>query len=214
MNPLLKPFFPLVDFLADVFGEDVEVVLHDVLDINKSVVAIRNNHISEREIGSPATNLVLKVLKEGSADKVDAMTNYQGLSATGKILRSSTFFIRDENQKIIGMLCVNIDNERLIRFRDYLDTLINQTKQEKKVNLVEHLSKTVDLLAIDSIENVIEEYGISPQRMTQAEKVEIIKKLNEAGVFLLKGTVTKVATRLSVSEATVYRYLNGIKKEN
>ncbi len=43
MNPLLKPFFPLVDFLADVFGEDVEVVLHDVLDINKSVVAIRNN---------------------------------------------------------------------------------------------------------------------------------------------------------------------------
>ncbi len=112
------------------------------------------------------------------------------------------------------MLCVNIDNEKLIQFRGYLDTLINQTKQEKKVNPVEHLSKTVDRLAIDSIEGVIETYGIGPERMTQAEKVEIIKKLNEAGVFLLKGTVTKVATRLSVSEATVYRYLNGIKKEN
>ncbi|MCE1157132.1 MAG: PAS domain-containing protein [Spirochaetia bacterium] len=211
MNPLLTPFLPLIDFLADVLGKDVEVVLHDVLDINKSIIAIRNNHISGREIGSPATNLVLKILNDGNSDKVDALTNYQGVSAAGKKLRSSTYFIRDENRKIIGMLCVNFDNERLIQFRDYLDTLINFPQEKKQKNPVEHLSKTVDKLAYDSIEEVIETYGVEPERMTQTEKVEIIEKLNEGGVFLLKGAVSKVATRLNVSEATVYRYLNGIK---
>jgi predicted transcriptional regulator YheO len=99
----------------------------------------------------------------------------------------------------------------LIQFRDYLDTLINFPQEKKQKNPVEHLSKTVDKLAYDSIEEVIETYGVEPERMTQTEKVEIIEKLNEGGVFLLKGAVSKVATRLNVSEATVYRYLNGIK---
>lgn len=211
MNPLLTSFLPLVDFLADILGKDAEVVLHDVLDINKSIIAIRNNHISGREIGSPATNLVLKILKDGDSDKVDSLTNYQGVSAAGKKLRSSTYFIRDEHRKIIGMLCVNFDNEKLIQFRDYLDSLIFFSSEKEQENPVEHLSRTVDKLAYDSIEDVIVAYGVEPERMTQAEKIEVIEKLNEGGVFLLKGTVSKVAARLNVSEATVYRYLNGIK---
>jgi len=211
MNPLLASFLPLVDFLADILGKDAEVVLHDVLDINKSIIAIRNNHISGREVGSPATNLVLKILIDGDSSKVDSLTNYQGVSANGKKLRSSTYFIRNENRKIIGMLCINFDNEKLIQFRDYLDSLIMSSKDKEQENPVEHLSMTVDKLAYDSIEDVIETYGIEPERMTQAEKVEVIQKLNEGGVFLLKGAVSKVANRLNVSEATVYRYLNGIK---
>ena len=67
MNPLLKPYLPLVDFLAVVLGKNTEIVLHDVLDIDKSIIAIGNNHISGRVVGSPATNLVLKILKDGNA---------------------------------------------------------------------------------------------------------------------------------------------------
>lgn len=214
MNPYLKPFLPLVDFLAVVLGKDTEIVLHDVLDIDKSIIAIGNNHISGREVGSPATNLVLKILKDGNAENMHSLTNYKGLSTTGKKLRSSTFFIRDDTQKIIGLLCINIDDEKLVQFRDYLDSVLQTPKQSDKADPVERFSRTVDVLAYDSIENVIEAYGVPPDRMSQSEKIEIIKKLNEGGVFLLKGTVTKVASRLNVSEATVYRYLNGIKKES
>ncbi|WP_238558869.1 helix-turn-helix domain-containing protein [Yersinia pestis] len=39
------------------------------------------------------------------------------------------------------------------------------------------------------------------------EKKEIVKKLNEKGVFLLKGAVAEVAMRLETSEQTIYRYL-------
>ena len=214
MNPLLKPYLPLVDFLAVVLGKNTEIVLHDVLDIDKSIIAIGNNHISGRVVGSPATNLVLKILKDGNAENMHSLTNYKGVSTTGKELRSSTFFIRDDAQKIIGLLCINIDNEKLVQFRDYLDGVLQTPKQPDKANPIEIFSHTVDVLAYDSIENVIKAYGVSINRMSQSEKIEIIKKLNEGGVFLLKGTVTKVASRLNVSEATVYRYLNGIKKES
>ena len=49
----------------------------------------------------------------------------------------------------------------------------------------------------------------APSRLTAREKREVVEELNARGVFLLKGVVTEVARRLSVSEQTVYRYLKG-----
>lgn len=49
MNKKLEPYISLVDFLADYLGSNTEVVLHDMEDWEKSVVAIRNGHISEQQ---------------------------------------------------------------------------------------------------------------------------------------------------------------------
>jgi len=213
MNPYLRSYLPLVDFLAEVLGKDAEIVLHDVLDIKKSVVAIRNSHISGREIGSPATNLVLKILKDGNTEDNDFLANYRGLSAEGKTLKSSTYFIRDEKRRIVGLLCINIDTEKLSQLRAYLDSLVQIPEADCGGKTVERFSQTVENLSADSIESVIEETGIAPERMSPSEKLEIVKKLNDEGVFLLKGAIGKVASRLKVSEATIYRYLNTVKKE-
>lgn len=42
----VREFIPFVDFLADILGPSSEVVLNDLLDLNHSVVAIRNSHIT------------------------------------------------------------------------------------------------------------------------------------------------------------------------
>ena len=207
MNPLLKRVLPAVDFLAEVLGEDAEIVLHDVLDINKSVVAIRNSQVSGRRVGSPATNLVLKVLKDGSTEDRDYLANYRGISASGKTLKSSTYFIRDEDRRIVGLLCVNIDTEKLVQFRSFLDGLIRIPDENADAGTVERFSQTMESLSEDSIETVIGEIGVAPERMSPEEKADIVQKLNDEGVFLLKGSVGKVASRLKVSEPTVYRYI-------
>ena len=216
MNPLLKRVLPAVDFLAEVLGEDAEIVLHDVLDINKSVVAIRNSQVSGRRVGSPATNLVLKVLKDGSTEDRDYLANYRGISAYGKTLKSSTYFIRDEDRRIVGLLCVNIDTEKLVRFRSFLDSLIRIPDGNGDEGTEERFSQTMESLSEDSIEMVIGKIGVAPERMSPEEKADIVQKLNDEGVFLLKGSVGKVASRLKVSEATVYRYLKQYegRKEN
>lgn len=212
VNASLAKYLPLVDFLAEVLGSEAEVVLHDVEDVDRSVVAIRNGHISGRAVGSPATNVVLKIMMEGKGSKIDYLTNYRGVAADGRALRSSTFLLHDDERNLIGILCVNIDTRKFEQFREYLDSLIRPQSEIDASETVEHFANSVEELAFDSIETIVKEAGVSPHRMSQEEKIMIVRKLNEGGVFLLKGAISRVAAKLAVSEPTVYRYLNCVKK--
>ena len=219
IHPQLKSYLPMLDFLAAVMGKDAEIVLHDVSHMDNSVVAIRNGHVSGRGVGAPTTDLALKLIKSGKYGDRDFVANYKGLSAEGKALRSATYFIRDKRKKLIGMLCINIDTSQFERFRDFLNGLIEfpghpvGVDHDEKDTMIENFSNSVEALAFESIYSVLKERNISPERMSQDEKIDIIKELNNSGVFLLKGAVSEVAARLKVSEATIYRYLTKIKKK-
>ena len=211
INAYLKKYIPLVDFLAEVFGDDAEVVLQDVSDFNNSVISIRNNHISGRKLGAPATNLVLKVMNGNFTDK-NYVTNYRGVSAAGKVVRSSTYFIKDDKNVVVGMLCINIDIDKLVQLKNHLDGIL-KLPEEIFEKTTERFSVSAEGLASDSIETILEESGISPERMSQEEKIEVVYKLDKNGVFLVKGSICKVASVLNVSNATIYRYLSKIRRE-
>lgn len=55
--------------------------------------------------------------------------------------------------------------------------------------------------------------GMPLERLTQVEKVAIVRELKNRGVFLMKGTIPPVAELLGCSEATIYRYLSIVNKE-
>ena len=211
INAYLKKYIPLVDFLAEVFGDDAEVVLQDVSDFNNYVISIRNNHISGRKLGAPATNLVLKVMNGNFTDK-NYVTNYRGVSAVGKVVRSSTYFIKDDKNVVVGMLCINIDIDKLVQLKNHLDGIL-KLPEEIFEKTTERFSVSAEGLASDSIETILEESGISPERMSQEEKMEVVYKLDKNGVFLVKGSICKVASVLNVSNATIYRYLSKIRRE-
>lgn len=213
MDAILTSFIPMVEFLASVLGEDTEVVLHDMTDINKSVIAIKNGHISGREVGAPATNLALKVLRDSEYRERDFLSNYKSWSADGKPLRSSTFLIRNEQGEIIGMLCVNSSIERYLQLRDILDSFIQFPKEDQQDKPLERFSHSAEELTFDSIDAVISNEGIPPSRIHKEEKLSVVRKLHNSGIFILKGAVSETADRLMISEASVYRYLNQIKKE-
>lgn len=217
----LAPYIPLVDFIAGIVGPYCEVVLHDMQNLDESIVAIKNEHISGRKLGGPLTDFGLKILKDKCHDKTDFILNYQNKSKDGRSLRSSTFFIKDHDKKLIGMLCINIDLSAPIAAKNFIDTfIIGENKDHisdflpinsfDESNSTENLTKSIDELIYTIIENTINGYAIPPERLSPDEKQDIICKLNEKGVFLLKGAVSKVASHLKVSENTVYRYLNKI----
>ena len=212
MNAQLKKYLPLVDFLAEVLGKNTEAVLLDVEDLDHSIVAIRNGYISGRSVGSPATNVALKLMNEDRYRDCDFFANYRGVSADGRKLRSSTFFLRDDEKNLVGMLCVNIDLRVFDQFRDYINGLIDVPQAPE--DTVEQFSSSIEGMVHESIQNAIKELGVPPTHLCQDERIEIVKKLNANGTFLLKGTISQVAARLCVSEATIYRYLNGIKKKS
>jgi len=53
---------------------------------------------------------------------------------------------------------------------------------------------------------------IPPSRMEKSDKIEIVKELDERGLFMVKGAIDLVASRLDISKFTLYGYLEEIKK--
>lgn len=214
MHKLLENYIGIVEFLGEFLGEDTEVVLHDVVNLEKSIVAIKNNHISGREIGAPATNLVLKILKNKEYKDKNYLSNYKGTSKTGKILKSATYFIKDEQNEVIGMLCINIDIDKMNQLKSFIDKIVmfdEDNNQTSKIS--ETLSQSTKELTFDNIYKVVDNFGIPAERMSQEEKIQIIEELNDKGIFLIKGAVSEAANALKVSEASIYRYLSKIKKK-
>ncbi|ROS60937.1 putative transcriptional regulator YheO [Frigoribacterium sp. PhB160] len=218
------PYLPLMDFLAELLGPRTEIVLHDTSDLGRSIVALTNGHVSGRTVGGPATDLVLKVLQNHEHDDRDYLANYLAESRTGGTFRSSTFFIRDDGGDVVGMLCLNIDDEPLTRARDLLAAITATTGLVKGAGpaavevgpppstVAERLSTTVDELALDGVARIVAAQGVDPHRMTSDEKVSAVREVERAGVFLLKGAVAQVAEALHVSEPTVYRYLKQVRR--
>jgi len=210
---LLNLYIPLVDFIADIIGSHCEVLLHDIVDVENSVIAIRNGYISGRYVGCPLTDLGLKLLENKTYLKQDALVNYRSSTDTGEKLISSTYYIKDDRGELIGMICVNILNSpdhqiNKIPPENPLTTLFsNAVRMDGSEEVTESLSTSLDNVVDAGVKKLIAKYKISPERMSIEEKCAIVQELGENGIFKIKGAITKVATTLKTSESTIYRYL-------
>ncbi|MDF2613354.1 MAG: YheO domain protein [Clostridia bacterium] len=209
-------YIQLVDFLGACFGENTEVVLHSFEDINHSVIAIHNGHISGRKIGAPLTRFALSKLKDKGKDGPPYYLNYLGKSANNISLRSNSFFILDKQGNPRGMLCVNTDVTKYQQAADLLQKLAfipSEKPEEKGNNTIEVFQSTSEDMIQGIINEVTHSAGVAVERLTVDEKVEVVRRLNDEKFFLIKGAVSQVSDMLGVSEATVYRYLSNINKK-
>ena len=206
----------LVGFLGACFGENTEVVLHSFEDINRSVIAIHNGHISGRTIGAPLTSFALSKLKDKGKEGPPYYLNYLGKSKNNQPLRSNSFFILDSKGDPVGMLCINMDVTKYKEAAELLQKLAfipQLMAEEKDSNNVEAFYSSPKDMINAIIDDVTHSAGIPIERLTVDEKMEIVKRLNNEKFFLIKGAVSQVAVMLGISEATVYRYLSNINKK-
>ena len=222
----LEEYKKLTEFLGEVLGSDYEVVLHDLKDPNHSITAIVNGQINGRDVGAPLTNIALSILRDKSYEDKDYRINDCGISASGKMLRSNTFFIKQDG-KLIGMLCINFDDssyqtfsKRIMtlahpqKFLDKISQQVNQSNEKSKVSdsdTTEKYNPSSDSVIRDAIQLELNRIGVSADRLTANERMQIIAALEEQGIFLLKGVVKDVALGLKCSQASVYRYMSQLK---
>ncbi len=209
-------YIQLVDFLGACFGENTEVVLHSFDDINHSVIAIYNGYISGRTIGAPLTRFALSKLKDKGKEGPPYYLNYLGMSENKTPLKSNSFFILDKQGNPRGMLCINTDVTKYQQAADLMQKLafIPSVKSEEKGNNnIEVFQSTPEDMITGLINDVTHSMGVTAERLRVDEKVEVVRRLNDEKFFLIKGAVSQVSAMLSVSEATVYRYLSNINKK-
>ena len=138
----VEQYIPLVEFLGQAMGPNAEIVLHDLDVPDKSIIAIANGHISGRQVGGPVTDFALWFMKQGDASKVPMMTGYRAVNAEGRICRSSSYFIRDEDRDMRGMLCINVDITDLVSIRDAASLLIDGTDRAPDKSLAHFATHT------------------------------------------------------------------------
>lgn len=216
MNPNIKKFITIADFLGEVLGENTEIIIHDLINYEHSIVHIINGHISNRKLGDSITDLVLEfMLTESQGDK-QFICNYNSKTIEDKLLYSSTYFIRDDKNTIVGAMCLNSDYQEVKKSLSFLTSLLPNYVDDKALalnSIKENLHSNPKELAGNKIDQIINQFDITPQRMTTEEKTEVIGALNECGIFNIRGAVPEVATKLNMSEPSVYRYIKKIRNK-
>ncbi len=224
MNKILAQYALVVEFLGKTLGPDYEVALHDLSGGKYSIVAIANGFNSGRQVGSPITGKALEFVTNRTYEKENYQINYMGRVGNDILTRSSTMFIKDDSGKLLGMLCINYNTARCKEAVDKILELFQISPlpgMDAQCNsgLVPHEENAEDF--VDNIEHLIssmlhqlvKDTSTPRDRLTQEEKIEIVRNLNKKGIFLIKGAVSEVASQLYTSEATIYRYLGKINRE-
>ncbi|MFT9076257.1 helix-turn-helix transcriptional regulator, partial [Ethanoligenens sp.] len=201
----------LVEFLGEILGDAYEVVLQDVNPDNMKIVAIANGHVSGRSIGAPMTDLSLQMCSDESWKTKDYEGNYVGVTNDGKVLKSSTFFIKEDG-KLLGMLCINQDTSRFQALSEEVLRLggveiPSMKKQKSALPKIENFSENISELTSHAIRDAMgPENQIPLNHLKQSERIKIVAYLEQRGVFMMRGAVSTVAEQLECSEASIYRY--------
>ena len=196
--------------LAIQFGSSCEIAIHDLKtkDLEKSIVYIENGHVSNRQTGDGPSGIVLETLQSDPSTIHDKLS-YLTKTEDGRILKSSTFYIRDDDGSISYIFSLNYDItaftaaitaiQSLIATKDNLPDLTGDSPRQ----ITHNVNELLDLL----IEQAVAKVGKPVAMMNKDDKVAVVQYLDHAGAFLIAKSGDKVSSYLGISKFTLYSYM-------
>ena len=196
--------------LAIQFGSSCEIAIHDLKtkDLEKSIVYIENGHVSNRQTGDGPSGIVLETLQSDPSTIHDKLS-YLTKTEDGRILKSSTFYIRDDDGSISYIFSLNYDItaftaastaiQSLIATKDKLPDLTGDSPRQ----ITHNVNELLDLL----IEQAVAKVGKPVAMMNKDDKVAVVQYLDHAGAFLITKSGDKVSSYLGISKFTLYSYM-------
>ena len=196
--------------LAIQFGSSCEIAIHDLKtkDLEKSIVYIENGHVSNRQTGDGPSGIVLETLQSDPSTIHDKLS-YLIKTEDGRILKSSTFYIRDDDGSISYIFSLNYDItaftaastaiQSLVATKDNLPDLTGDSPRQ----ITHNVNELLDLL----IEQAVAKVGKPVAMMNKDDKVAVVQYLDHAGAFLITKSGDKVSSYLGISKFTLYSYM-------
>ena len=207
---ILESYIPVLEGLADYLSDCYEFALHSLEDYEHSVICIINGHHTGRTVGAPITDLALRMLDEISRGHEGHIV-YFGRNAKGEPLKSSTIAIHGENDRIIGLLCVNM------YLNAPLSDLLAALSPGYGANFAGGVPESFAQNSTDLIRTALEEErqrvlnddGIPPSNKNKM----IVEGLYARGIFRLKEAVVTVADLMGISKNTIYMHIRNYKSK-
>jgi len=206
---LVDLYTRLAKGVAAQFGPNCEVVIHDIQskDYEHSIIAIENGHVTGRHVGDGPSHIVLEALQHSTEQQEDRLA-YLTKTKDGKILKSSTIYIRDDDDRIIGVFAINFDITLMLSMEDQFKAFTGTSQEVAEKDTV---SVNVAELLDELIEQSVHSIGKPAALMNKDDKVQVVRLLNDAGAFLITKSGPKICQYLGISKYTLYSYLDEIK---
>lgn len=206
MQQLLPVLIPVMQALAVTVGPQCELVLHDLTrHPDHTIVAIENGAVTGRGIGGPSTNLGLELIRNGSSGEDEY--GYQTRTRDGRELRSSSVYFRDRSGTLIGSLCINLDLTPYQAAQRSVDQLMPPREAISAVR-DETFASDINEVLEKLIDTALAGTGKAVPMMERADKIEVLRYLDQRGAFAVKRAMDRIARRLGMSRVTAYSYLD------
>ena len=176
---------------------------------DRTIVHIENGHVSGRKVGDGASQVVLDQLEHQERQPQDHLC-YLSRTPDGKILKSSSLYIRNSRGAVTAILSINYDISNFMMMHQELGEFMlprdrEQTEPQKIINVNDVLDEL--------IEQSVQQVGKPVALMNKDDKVKAIRFLNEAGAFLVTKSTDKVAKYFGISKYTLYSYIDANKQQ-
>ena len=201
---MLVQHYATADAIAELFRPHAEVVVHDA--VTGRIVHIANA-FSKRVVGD------LSLIDGG--DELESQGPffgpYEKEHVDGRSFRSVTVLIKDFAGVTIGYLCVNLDLAPFEGVRKAVESLLQFSQRE---------IQPASLFAKDWREQIngvtahyLREKSCTLAALTKNDRIALVARIDEAGLFEARGAAEYVARQLEVSRAALYRYLAEARSE-
>jgi len=214
---LMNALRPVVQMLGTIVGHHIEVVLHDLTQPERSIVAIANGQVSNRRVGSSILSgpkddkgfIAAKAALSAGGEAVHSIVDdYPTLTRAGQRLKSSTVVFRDAAGQPFAALCLNADLTIVEATHAWLGSLLHPSGAAAPPRDDE---PAMDALMKEIIHDAVRSLGKPVALMSKDEKTQAVQAMMQRGLFIVKGGVERAARALGVSRFTIYNYLEALR---
>jgi predicted transcriptional regulator YheO len=192
----LAAYSPIAEAIARLFHPHAEVAVHELA--SDRIIALWNP-FSKRKVGDPA---LLSELP-GNIGDLGIYGPYAKVLPDGRNLTSVSAVLKDAKGIPRGLMCVNFDRsplegaaEMLLRFAAPVTPrppeLFNRDWREEIALVIDEACRVRHLRR---------------DQLTRADRLALVRLLNDKGLFSTRQAATHAALALHVSRATIYSLL-------
>jgi len=201
---VLKALCRTAEAISATFGKSCEAVVHDFTDEDCRIAAIYNGHVSGRTTESETTIYADSFSFKDCRDLVfthDFVNTYVITKDGRRIKTTSINFVGDDYHYVLG---INFDTSYINAATSVLNDLLQSDEALD-------ISALADQRLSDALDYCLSVIGKDADKLTKAERLQVISMLQSNNVFRMQKAVPYVADRLRVSRYTIYNYINELK---
>jgi D-arginine utilization repressor len=188
---------PVCEAIARLLSPHAEVVLHD--QRTDTIVGMWNP-MSGRRVGDPSLLGELDGLRLAGRDVYGP---YPKSLPDGRVLSSVSAVVRDGSGRAGLVLCVNVDRTSFQEAARVLAGFAAPVSGQPQELFERDWSETVN----DIVGAYVRGTGTPLGRLTRADRLTLLARLEAAGVFTRRRSVPAVARALGISRSMTYKLL-------